>query len=384
VKRTILVEGWRWIPHSYAAVNQWQCLEFLKRPDVALYHKDVPYFNSGWLPQRGIFSPENESALERMAPFTPDVRPDTVYRIAYRMDVTPETQAAQTVVFGTSEWPGRRGEYVYQGQITSSLSASQGVLIVTPSQWSKEGLVRVGADPARIRVIPHGVDIATYHPLEPGERVFAKQVLGLNGFIFLHVGAMTVNKGLDRLLPAFAAVCRKHPHSVLLFKGLDSVYPSRQLLDEHLSVLSSEDAQLIRPRIRYRGGVFRMSAMARLYAAADAYVSPYKAEAFNLPVLEAAACGLPIICTGGGPTDEFTTPQFARYIASQRIKTTVGGFEEEELQPDQEHLAELMHGIIEDNSFSSQAALAGPTHVRDRFAWSAVVDQLVAVFAESR
>ena len=40
--RTLLVEGWRNIAHSYAIVNQFQCLELLKIPDLGLIHRDVP------------------------------------------------------------------------------------------------------------------------------------------------------------------------------------------------------------------------------------------------------------------------------------------------------------------------------------------------------
>jgi glycosyltransferase involved in cell wall biosynthesis len=194
---------------------------------------------------------------------------------------------------------------------------------------------------------------------------------------------MTINKGADRLLRAFAAVCRKYPDSILLFKGLDSIYSSRQLLRHLFSNMVPEEASLIRPQIRYLGRVLPMTEMARLYGAADAYVSPYLGEAFNLPVLEAAACGLPIICTGGGSTDEFTGPQFARYIQSQRVTVVRDGFEQEELDPDPEHLAELMKGMIQDTAFCSKAASAGPEFVRERFTWAAVVDQLLAVFAET-
>ena len=66
----------------------------------------------------------------------------------------------------------------------------------------------------------------------------------------------------------------------------------------------------IEGRINYYGGIWLAGRMAELYQVADAYVTPYACEGFNLPALEAAACGLPLICTRGGPTDEFTTADF--------------------------------------------------------------------------
>ena len=64
---TLLVEGWRDIPHSYAVANSFQCLEILKRPGVHLLHRDVPYILDTWRPTRGVpksadsMSPSNRS-----------------------------------------------------------------------------------------------------------------------------------------------------------------------------------------------------------------------------------------------------------------------------------------------------------------------------------
>ena len=60
--------------------------------------------------------------------------------------------------------------------------------------------------------------------------------------------------------------------------------------------------------------------MTRLYQCADAYVAPYLSEAFCLPVLEAAACGLPAICTQGGATEEFTSDEFALRLERDGIQ----------------------------------------------------------------
>jgi hypothetical protein len=42
-KRRLVVEGWRFIPHSYAVLNAFHCLEL---SDVALFHRDLPYFRA--------------------------------------------------------------------------------------------------------------------------------------------------------------------------------------------------------------------------------------------------------------------------------------------------------------------------------------------------
>jgi glycosyltransferase involved in cell wall biosynthesis len=41
----IIVEGWRFLPHSYAIANQFQLLEMLKYPNLEIFHKDIPYLS---------------------------------------------------------------------------------------------------------------------------------------------------------------------------------------------------------------------------------------------------------------------------------------------------------------------------------------------------
>jgi glycosyltransferase involved in cell wall biosynthesis len=196
-------------------------------------------------------------------------------------------------------------------------------------------------------------------------------------FVFLSVGAMTGNKGIDLLLRAFAQVCRKFPHARLLLKGMDSIYKSKASLLKSMQTVSAQDQQCIIDRITYFGKSFSFSEMAMFYQAADAYVSPYRAEGFNLPVLEAAACGLPIICTAGGATDDFVTDAFARKIESTRLSRKVDDQELWRVEPSIEHLITLMSSAIEDHSWRRQASEAGPMHVRANYTWENTVDILV-------
>jgi glycosyltransferase involved in cell wall biosynthesis len=97
--------------------------------------------------------------------------------------------------------------------------------------------------------------------------------------------------------------------------------------------------------MRIIGKILAPSELVKLYQASDAYASPYRAEGFNLPVLEAAACGLPLLVTLGGATDEFTHSSFALYIKSEEM---IGGKEQgmqgrsHHMEPDPEHLKSLI------------------------------------------
>ena len=46
--KTLCIEGWRGVNHSFAMVNQNQILEMLKLPGWEIYHRDAPYFLPHW------------------------------------------------------------------------------------------------------------------------------------------------------------------------------------------------------------------------------------------------------------------------------------------------------------------------------------------------
>ena len=109
-----------------------------------------------------------------------------------------------------------------------------------------------------------------------------------------------------------------------------------------------------------------MRKMAQIYGAADAYVSAYRAEGFNLPVLEAAACGLPVICTEGGSTDDFVGDAFALKIKSRLLPIVIDDQIGDILEPDVGHLFELMLKVMDSQSWRRQAAAAGPALCREQ------------------
>ena len=189
---------------------------------------------------------------------------------------------------------------------------------------------------------------------------------------------MTENKGTDLLLRAFAAVVEKRPHARLLLKGADHLYSSRSFVRQAIANLPSRLKQLIVDRLCYFGDTISNEQMAQFYQSADAYVSPYRAEGFNLPVLEASACGTPVICTKGGSTDDFMKANFTYFIHSKlraNLGTKNGGVE---LEPDLDHLIHLMFRIIDDEEWYKRAGAAGANHAAIHFNWDLIVDKLLS------
>ncbi|MGD1276952.1 MAG: glycosyltransferase family 4 protein [Tepidisphaeraceae bacterium] len=375
----LLIEGWRLVPHSYAHVNQFQMLELLSRPQLALAHRDLPYLLPHWRAETDLFGPEAQRRLASVRPPAAGQRFDAVYRIAAPYDLRPSAAAPRTVVFGTAEFGVVPAVYMTGGRPLAEAHRHSSAVIVTPSQWSRRGLLRSGADEQRVFVVPHGVDTTIFQPLGPEQREQARRSRRWNDFVFLSVGSMTANKGMDLLLRAFAQVTQTHPQARLVVKGLDALYDSRDLLRASVSGLSAQEVQRIESRLHYLGEVGTYQDMALLYQMADAYVTPYRAEGFNLPVLEAAACGLVVICTAGGSTEDFVHEGFALRLASQMQPADCFGEQGVQLEPSLDHLIELMRRVIDDAAVRRRAREAGPAFVGAHFTWRHAVDRLLDV-----
>ena len=375
----LIVEGWRFLPHSYAIVNQWQLLALLRR-HIALKVRDVPFHRAAWQARQNLFDPEAERALQSIPTARPDEGSDVTFRIFAPFTFAP-SHSRLTAVFATFEQQLIRRHHLAdpaEYELLCRAPPPQHVKAVTPSRWSAQAFLRAGFRPEQVLVVPHGVDIATFHPVsEVRSEVRGKLGLADNEFAFLSVGAMTGNKGIDLLLRGFAETCRTFSHAKLILKGMDDLYGSKELLLRNLRTLSSEDRQRIVDRLTYIGGSYSHQAMAALYQAADAYVSPYRAEGFNIPVLEAAACGVPVICTAGGSTDDFVSDAFAQRIASTTMTIAADGLEASRLDPSLEHLIALMATAIEDDVWRGRAREAGPRHVAARYTWDHAVDGLL-------
>jgi glycosyltransferase involved in cell wall biosynthesis len=376
----IIVEGWRFLPHSYAMVSQALCLAWLDR-GVELFHTDLAPFRADWRPVRGLAAPVDEARLLAIPPAPDSLAADAVFRCAFPYDLTPSPRG-RTFVQVTAELGMMPDQCMAAGEPLRRAHVRGDAVLITPSDYCRDGLLAAGADAARVAVVPHGADPLLFAPAPDAERAALRRQLGWDGrFVFMNVGAMTENKGLDVLLKAFAAIAARMPQALLFLKGLDGLYQSGSNVATMLARLGIDDPA-IRARIAYHGGAVGAQQLAQLYGAADAYVSPYLAEGFNMPVLEAAACGLPVLCTAGGPTDEFTTADFARKIDSRRGPSRWGvGVA---LEPDPAHLAALMADVAQDDAFRRQARAAGPAHVRAHFTWDHAAARMLEIFADDQ
>lgn len=377
----LIVEGWRFISQSYAVVNQFQLLELLRRSNVELFHREMPYL-CDWKPTPGLLDPPDEAALRNIPEPENGQVVDAVLRMQMPFDLTPAS-AKRTCVFGLTEHGIVQKEMLQLMGVSSldRVHRDSDTIIITSSQWSKLGFINSGARGDRVIVVPLGVDPNLCQPLELEEKTQLRHQFGWHdSFIFLNVSAMGNRKGICPLLKAFAAIAQKYPQARLVLKGTESLYSSRNSIVQAIkNTLTDREAAIVSARIAYMGEDYSFAQVVRLYQAADVYISPYLAEGFNLPVLEAIACGLPVICTAGGPTDDFTRSEFAWRIDSQKTTMQINGEDRWIFNPNLDHLILLMENAIEREDFRRQARDAGSQFVDRHYTWARIVDRLLEV-----
>jgi glycosyltransferase involved in cell wall biosynthesis len=260
--------------------------------------------------------------------------------------------------------------------------------IVTPSAWSRDRLVDGGMDPAGIVVVPHGVQAGTFMPLQPADRRASRAALGIadDAPLFLNVGVATWNKGLDLLIKAFAVVRQRHRGARLMLKDHKALYGIGA--DRTLAQVARDNPGLVDGHvlagISVVSGSLDLGQLRALYGIADAYVSPYRAEGFNMPVLEAMACGTPVIVTGGGATDDFCPPALSVKLPSREgTKTDEPAMFGRFLVPDEDALVQAMTDVATGRvDRHAPERLAARTQLVRQYSWAAVTAQLQGLVAQ--
>jgi glycosyltransferase involved in cell wall biosynthesis len=170
--------------------------------------------------------------------------------------------------------------------------------VIAVSQRTASDAVRLlGVDPARIRVVHE----AAAPGFSPRARDGLARLAERFGFdpdprrpYALFVGTLEPRKNLPLLLEAFAEL-RRHVDAQLLVVG------ARGWLDEPIFAAHARTG--VGNAARFLGSLGEED-LAVLYSHAGVFVLPSLYEGFGLPVLEAMACGAPVVCSNAGPLPE--------------------------------------------------------------------------------
>jgi glycosyltransferase involved in cell wall biosynthesis len=180
--------------------------------------------------------------------------------------------------------------------------------VATPSRWLADRARRslLGPAIASSRVVPNGIDVATF---KPGPRDSARAAFGLGPdaavLVFVsNLGAANPHKDfptLRRMLERLAGRGMRRPVELVV-----------------AGAAAPEEALAPGVRIRHLPYIDSDERLAELYRAADLYVHAAPAEAFCLAAAEALACGTPVVAAAGGGLAEVVEHERTGLVVAPR------------------------------------------------------------------
>lgn len=231
------------------------------------------------------------------------------------------------------------------------LSIRRAARVITGSEFARRDiLTSYSISPERVTVIPHGVD-GRFYPRTDGESTGILARYGLRpGFLF-SVGRLNERKNITRLLEAYACLRRRGATLPLVIGGKpDGGVESGQRASEATDV-------------RWMG-LIPNEDLPAFYSGAAAFIYPSLFEGFGLPVLEAMACGTPVVTS-----DRAALPELATDAALLVDPEDVGA------------LADAMERVLTDTALAQELRQRGMARSQ-RFTWAETAARTLAIYRE--
>ena len=185
--------------------------------------------------------------------------------------ILTEDSFLESVAWGYMHW--------FYGQVDT---------VFVNSEEYKQSWIKRGFDPAKLKILPRGLDTELFHPARRDSAFFEKFGASNGELRLLYVGRISREKDLDLLADAYRRL-RKERLPVQLFVVGDGPY--------------SEALAKSLPEAFFTG-YLRGKELATAYASADIFVFPSTTDTFGNVILEAQASGLPVVVSdSGGPKE---------------------------------------------------------------------------------
>ena len=228
---------------------------------------------------------------------------------------------------------------------------------VVPSKATGEELVRVlAADPTTIDVAYHGVDHTAFHLPSDAEKQRVQSRLGLHGTPYIaFLGMLEPRKNVPSLVRGWVAgfAGRERPPALVLAGGSgwdDDIDQAITEVPTHMRVL--------------RPGYLRFADLPGYLGGALVVAYPSHGEGFGLPVLEAMACGSPVL----------TTPRLSL--------PEVGGDAVAYTEADADSIADALVALIDDEQRRARLSEAAMARAAE-FTWEASAEAHLAAYARA-
>jgi glycosyltransferase involved in cell wall biosynthesis len=238
-----------------------------------------------------------------------------------------------------------------------------------PSHFVRSAFVEGGVNPERVHVIPNGVNTEVFRPDGKSGRPE-----GSRGFVFLFVGGTISRKGIDLLLQAYGDSFTADDDVSLVIKDVGSAtfYQHNSKLSQVFSFVGQPSS----PHVVTIGKNLDDAELAAVYRGCDAFVLPYRGEGFGMPLVEAMACGKPVITTALGPSQEFCSPETSYLVPAREVEVPdalppLGELSTEWtwFEPDVAQLAQTMLYVYSHREEAAERGAAAAKAIRRTHAW---------------
>jgi glycosyltransferase involved in cell wall biosynthesis len=253
-----------------------------------------------------------------------------------------------------------------------------------PTNWDREKFRRAGVN-VPIYTFAQGIDKNYFHPDISPMRFEAPET-----FKFICNAAFDPRKNIPGLISAFKNEFKKTEDVCLIVKTMN-LGLTQSVSDEIKKIkYAKESAQVYVKEER-----FKPYELGSFYTAGDCFVLPTRGEAWGLPLLEALACGIPVITTGWGAPDEILRDDSGnpypgvKFIRCQKSITDTpyvylqGNYWAEPSTP---HLQKLMRESFENRDKEKKEAMKTSQIIREKFDWVEITkpikDRLQVIYRE--
>ncbi|UCB42000.1 MAG: glycosyltransferase [Dehalococcoidales bacterium] len=214
-----------------------------------------------------------------------------------------------------------------------------------------------------ITVIPPGVDIHTFRPMESEE---ASMDIGLVDRYILCLSRIDSNKGHDLLLNAFDLVCKSVPDIHLVIGGgsTSKAGPTElEVLADMKRIIAEKD---MGHRVHITGYIPDEHLVAT-YRQAAMFVLPSLFEPFGMTALEAMACGRPVVASRLGGIREVVTSEESSLLVDPA---------------DPREFSAAIIRLLNDEQLSQRIGEQGRYIVRERYSWAAIAAQHIEFYEQ--
>lgn len=207
----------------------------------------------------------------------------------------------------------------------------------------------------KITVIPNGINQKEFQGLPLPSEIEKKYPELINKKVILFLGRIHPQKGLDILAEAFARITKNRKGICLFVVGPDD----NGYQDEIKSILAKNN---VLNKTVFSGaltGKDRLAALSR----ADIFVLSSYSEGFSITILEAMACGLPVVIT-----NQCNFPEVERAKAGKII------------EPDTNQLVQALFELLENPKLCQEMGRNGKKLVTEKYAWDKIADEMIDLY----